>query len=59
VSNYGPEWQIEYWEPGMPNGITWLDTVRAVDVDAARAAFVAKRPQAQVRSIMIVVEELE
>jgi hypothetical protein len=43
----------------MPNGITWLDTVRAVDVDAARAAFVAKRPQAQVRSIMIVVEELE
>lgn len=59
MSNFGPEWQIEYWEPGMPKGIAWLDTVRAIDIEAARAAFMAKRPQAQVCSITIVVEETE
>jgi hypothetical protein len=43
----------------MPKGSIWLDTVRAIDIEAARAAFLAKRPQAQVCSITIVVEETE
>jgi hypothetical protein len=53
------EWQVEYWESGVPEGLTGLDCVRGIDVDAVRAIFMAKRPGARIVSIAIIEQEWE